>query len=161
MGAPARSDGLTLDRPRTVSVRRIPLRVLDADRVANADVEDLPKRPATRGECIGDGPNTARPCPFVSCKWHLAIEVTDAGNIREHFPGIEIAELVETCALDIADRGPVTLLEIGEATNVTRERIRQIEADGLRPIRRKVGARGLSEAFAALAADEPDRKESR
>jgi DNA-directed RNA polymerase sigma subunit (sigma70/sigma32) len=33
----------------------------------------------------------------------------------------------ETCVLDIADNGGLTLEEIGELVGVTRERIRQIE----------------------------------
>ena len=37
----------------------------------------------------------------------------------------------ETCALDIADRGGITLEEVGEIMNLTRERIRQVEVRGL------------------------------
>ena len=41
----------------------------------------------------------------------------------------------ETCALDIADRGGVTLEEVGEILNLTRERIRQVEVIGLEKLR--------------------------
>ncbi len=37
----------------------------------------------------------------------------------------------ETCALDVADRGGITLEEVGEIMNLTRERIRQVEVRGL------------------------------
>jgi DNA-directed RNA polymerase sigma subunit (sigma70/sigma32) len=37
----------------------------------------------------------------------------------------------ETCALDIAERGGITLEEVGEIMNLTRERIRQLEMSGL------------------------------
>ena len=40
-----------------------------------------------------------------------------------------------TCALDIADRGGVTLEEVGEILNLTRERIRQVEVMGLEKLR--------------------------
>ena len=37
----------------------------------------------------------------------------------------------ETCSLDVADRGGITLEEVGEILNLTRERIRQVEVRGL------------------------------
>jgi DNA-directed RNA polymerase sigma subunit (sigma70/sigma32) len=41
----------------------------------------------------------------------------------------------ETCALDVADRGGITLEEVGEILNLTRERIRQVEVRGLTKMR--------------------------
>ena len=41
----------------------------------------------------------------------------------------------ETCALDVADRGGITLEEVGELVNLTRERIRQVEVLGLDKLR--------------------------
>jgi len=43
----------------------------------------------------------------------------------------------ETCILSIADREGETLEAIGKIVNLTRERIRQIEAKGLRTMRHK------------------------
>ena len=43
-------------------------------------------------------------------------------------------ELRETCALDVAERGGLTLEEVGEILNLTRERIRQVEAAGLKKL---------------------------
>jgi DNA-directed RNA polymerase sigma subunit (sigma70/sigma32) len=40
----------------------------------------------------------------------------------------------ETCSLDVADRGGITLEEVGEILNLTRERIRQVEVRGLRKL---------------------------
>lgn len=40
-------------------------------------------------------------------------------------------EMLETCALDVADRGGEPLETIGEMLGVTRERIRQIEVQAL------------------------------
>ena len=37
----------------------------------------------------------------------------------------------ETCSLDVADKGGITLEEVGEILNLTRERIRQVEVRGL------------------------------
>lgn len=79
-------------------------------------------RPKTRGECVA-GP---RPCPWVGCRYHLYLE-TNGEGVRYNFPGLEVDELPETCALDVADLGGVTLETVGEILNVTRERIRQVE----------------------------------
>jgi DNA-directed RNA polymerase sigma subunit (sigma70/sigma32) len=39
--------------------------------------------------------------------------------------------MAETCSLDVADRGGITLEEVGAILNLTRERIRQVEVRGL------------------------------
>jgi len=91
-----------------------------------ADLE----RPRTRGDCK----NVPRPCPFVSCVHHLYLDVSArTGAIKLNFPDLEPWELPETasCSLDVADRMGVTLEEVGKITNLTRERIRQIEVKSL------------------------------
>lgn len=89
-----------------------------------APEDDLPRLPATRAECAGG----QRPCPFVSCKYHLYLDVNPrTGTIKLNFPDLEVWELPETCALDVADRGEQTLAQIGALLNRTRERVRQIE----------------------------------
>ena len=42
----------------------------------------------------------------------------------------------ETCALDVADRGPLTLHEVGQILGITRERVRQIQEQARRRIKR-------------------------
>lgn len=74
------------------------------------------------------GCNEARPCPYAGCKHHLYLDVDEGtGAIKFNFPDIEVWEMKESCSLDLADRGELTLDEIGPMINVTRERIRQIE----------------------------------
>jgi Sigma-70, region 4 len=86
-------------------------------------------RPKTRGDCA-DGP---RPCPWVRCRYHLYVDVDPkTGAMTMNFPGVDLDELPETCALDVADRGGAILEEIGTAFNLTRERIRQIEMHALK-----------------------------
>lgn len=85
------------------------------------------QRPRTRADCEG-GP---RPCPFISCRHHLYLDVTAYGTIRLNFPDQEPWELEESCALDLADRGGMTLEEIGEVLHLTRERARQLETEAL------------------------------
>ena len=68
-----------------------------------------------------------RPCPFVSCKHHLYLDVSPrAGAIKLNFPDLEVWEMNETCALDIADRGGTTLEDVGAIMNLTRESVRLI-----------------------------------
>ena len=90
--------------------------------------EEDHERPTSRACCE----SSERPCPFVSCKYHLYLDVNpETGSIKLNFPDIEVWEMNETCALDIAKRGGVTLEEVGEIMNLTRERIRQLEMSGL------------------------------
>jgi hypothetical protein len=68
----------------------------------------------------------------VACKHHLYLDINPStGSIKINFPDLEPWELRDTCALDVAERGGSTLDEVGEVTNLTRERIRQLEARGL------------------------------
>lgn len=90
-------------------------------------VEDL-ERPSGPGACE-DGP---RPCPYVSCKWHLYLDVNpETGSIKLNFPDLEVDELAETCAIDVARQGAHILEEVGELFNLTRERVRQVEVRAL------------------------------
>lgn len=120
-------------RCRTVSIKRLSKRDLESGReLANRMLDGIDAtRPKTRAECV-QGPNALRPCPFVSCTQHLFLDVSPrSGAIKINFPGLEVHELAETCALDVADRGGVTLEDAGAAMNLTRERIRQLETKGM------------------------------
>jgi hypothetical protein len=89
-------------------------------------------RPRTRADCL----NGPRPCLFVSCKHNLYLDVNpETGSIKLNFPDKEIWELEHTCALDVAEKGGITLEEVGEIMNLTRERIRQVETRGLAKLR--------------------------
>ncbi len=113
-------------RARTISVKRMTKRELELGRLLYPDAEV--QRPETRADCA----NGERPCPFVSCKHHLYLDVSArTGAIKLNFPDLEVWEMTETCALDVADRGGTTLEEVGAIMNLTRERIRQVEVKGL------------------------------
>ena len=113
-------------RARTISVKRMTKRELEIGRLLYPE-QDYEK-PRTRSECV----EGIRPCPFVSCKHHLFLDVSSrTGAIKLNFPDLEVWEMNETCALDIADRGGTTLEEVGAIMNLTRERIRQVEVKAL------------------------------
>ena len=113
-------------RARTISIRRLSKAELNRGRELYPETNYW--KPRSRTECK----DMDRPCPFVSCKYHLYIDVHPVrGSIKLNFPDIEIWEMTETCALDVADRGGITLEEVGEIMNLTRERVRQVETAGL------------------------------
>lgn len=109
-------------RKRTFSVKRTSKTELRRLAVLYP-VDESVQRPRTRGECE----NAPRPCPFLSCKYHLAVDVTSNGSLTLNFPESELEDLVDTCALDAAARGGMTLDDVGARMNLTRERVRQIE----------------------------------
>jgi hypothetical protein len=89
-------------------------------------------RPRKREDC-GNGP---RPCAYVSCKYNLYVDVNPkTGSVKMNFPDKELWELKDTCALDVADRGGITLEDVGDIMNLTRERVRQLETRGLVKLR--------------------------
>jgi hypothetical protein len=113
-------------RARTISIRRLSKTELNRGRLLYPETNYW--KPKTREQCA----DMERPCPYVSCKYHLFIDVHPVrGAIKLNFPDLEVWEMTETCALDVADRGGITLEEVGEIMNLTRERVRQVETAGL------------------------------
>lgn len=103
-------------------------RILDYLESKGVDTE----RPKKRKECP-----SYRPCPYVSCQYHLYLGVTGSGSIKYNFKELEPHELRPSCALDVAEEGPHTLRETGEYVGLTRERIRQIEERAIESIANK------------------------
>lgn len=115
-------------RPKTMSRREMLRERRRRERAGEALEVVEYDRPANRTECV----NSPRPCLFVSCKHHLYLDVNpETGSIKLNFPDQDVWELEETCALDVAERGGITLEEVGEILNLTRERIRQLEVTAL------------------------------
>jgi hypothetical protein len=132
----ASSGGKTLTggRGHTISPTRLSREEIEAGKEIETPVDV--DRPGSRADCQG----AARPCPFVSCSHHLYLDVNPAtGSIKLNFPHLEVWEMAETCSLDVADRGGITLEEVGAILNLTRERIRQVEARGLTKIKDRAG----------------------
>jgi hypothetical protein len=133
-------------RPKVHSPRDLRREVFRKSLEARADEKVVrtlglrDERPVVRGECAGG----QRPCPWASCKHHLYLSVNpESGAITINFPDRELWEMTETCALDVAERGGITLEEVGMLTNVTRERVRQVETKALVQLRASSGQRGL------------------
>jgi len=116
---------------KTLAVRRITQLELATGRAElQALGADGPYwRPKTRSDCA----NVPRPCPYVACKYSLYLDVSETGSIILNFPHLDPGEMPpeQSCALDLADQRAMTLEEIAVVTNLTRERIRQVELKAL------------------------------
>jgi hypothetical protein len=123
---------------RRTSVVRLPLTQDERDGMAR-DLRDLRRagvateRPRTFGECMDE----TGPCPWVSCKSHLAYEVNDRGVLKKTFPGVPVWEMAETCAIKVALANPEGLgnMHVAPLIGMTRARVSQIEVEAMRKLR--------------------------
>jgi hypothetical protein len=124
-------------RPSTIAIRDMGQRRMEQEADdTRRELEQYEPRPTHREEC-----GVERPCPYVSCKYHLYLDVSPKnGSIKLNFPDLEVWELPESCALDVAEREGMTLESVAELMNLTRERVRQIESKAL-----ERGSQGLAE----------------
>jgi hypothetical protein len=87
----------------------------------------------TRGACR----KLQGPCPHTVCRFNLTSERRDnrgAKPAQMHLPVVR-----ETCALEAAEQGGMTLEEIAIRLSLTRERVRQIELGALKKLWAKLG----------------------
>ena len=77
-----RSRAVRGDEPpaRTERMRFSQVETMRAD---SADHPGHDERPKTRADCL----RVVRPCPWVSCRWNLALDVKPNGNVTLNFPG--------------------------------------------------------------------------
>lgn len=165
---------------KTLAVRRITQVELEAGRAELRALggDDPYARPQIRGDCqwcpvcqlVRDGKSDeaagplacghriaevlyrSRPCVFAACKYSLYLDVSETGSIILNFPHLEPGQMPvdRSCALDLSDRGSMTLEEVAVVTNLTRERIRQVELKALkRRARPAAVAMGLGSEDAA------------
>ena len=91
----------------------------------------------TRAACLSG----VRPCPWVRCRHHLYLEVRPNGSLHFPFGEVELDELRDTCALDVADRGRQSLSATAEAMGLSKASALNIEGRALMHLR--IGADGL------------------
>lgn len=144
------------------------LREVEARNVANRDLpqaagqkqEEYEAAPAPQlgrlacGHRIAEVVMHSRPCVFAACKHSLYLDISETGSIILNFPHLEPGEMPadQSCALDLAERGGMTLEQIATVTNLTRERIRQVELKALlRRARPAAIALGIRSEDAAAA----------
>ena len=94
------------------------------------DCSPVPERPRSWADCR----KAERPCPFVTCRYHL-ITMFTRPFWRAHSDD-QVVEFIlsgmngQSCALDMADRGESTLDEIAYQIGQTRENVRQMVDGG-------------------------------
>lgn len=116
------------------------------------DVRRRPRRAGMErlacGHRASEARNHCRPCAFVGCRHSLYLDVNpETGSIKFVWPDLEPDQLEHSCSLDLADRGAMTLEQVGAAMNFTRERSRQIE------VRASLSARAAMTALDIDGAD--------
>ena len=88
---------------------------------------------ATEGACMA----CIEPCPRTMCRYHIH---SDARKLQI----MKRVESETTCSLKLANRGGMTLEEIGSIMGLTRERVRQIETRGKTRLRHILEKEGYS-----------------
>ena len=96
----------------------------------------MDEKPRRRGDCE----NGARPCPWVSCRHHLFLDVTRDGEVVENFPGKDVDEIDFTCSLDIADtveghRAPLPLSVLASIMGTSRSSVTAVEVNAMKKFR--------------------------
>jgi len=117
----------------TYTIREVAVQVKqDRERYSEEELQRAEEqRPDIWGECL-----SRKACPFVSCRYHLYLDVLPTGSIKIGHPRLGPCSIKYFCALQVASRGSSTLEEIGGILNITRERVRQIEEKALEKVRR-------------------------
>ncbi len=96
------------------------------------------RRPVTRGDCA----DVPRPCPFSSCRYHLELNDTPPKRQRgqrshhaERMANRRAANVTESCALDVADRGGIGPLEVARYMGTTDQHVSIVEERALAAMR--------------------------
>lgn len=140
-------------RPRSLGLAPLTARELAERQRLDSDpgyAALVATRPRTRGQCM-IGP---RPCRWISCAHHLGVGITPSGAPYIAFPdaegGVDLQAMPDTCDLDVADRGGVSLAAVAALIRVTRERVRQLQVGLVRKVGPVLGP--------LLQGDEPARR---
>ena len=89
------------------------------------------ERPRRRGDCLAGGSNAARPCPWVSCRYHLYLDIVHKNRLITPHGNVDVDEIPETCALDVADSGPQSERRVAALMGVVHQRANQLEIAAL------------------------------
>jgi hypothetical protein len=130
--------GLQGARPRSMGTHRISRaerQELKVDLALLKRAGTYRRRPKTYGEC------RPGPCPWMSCRHHLKLDVDETTHaVKDNFPGLDFDQMTETCSLRVADTVPedevLPLEQVGAFANITMERARQLEKEGLASMKR-------------------------
>jgi len=107
-------------------------------------------RPKKRSQCV----NGVRPCPWVGCRHHIIWAVNKIDRLSNDQIIEKISQMPETCTLDVADKGGLTVRELAAALGVSRSWVYQLinggnTHRGIIEKMRYINRRGLLEPFAS------------
>ena len=125
------------------------LRVFTGSELGSATVSYTPLSntvPATRGDCPPKLEGHPRRCPFIKCRFHLAIvpsEQRPGRRVNGRSPPTTIRVLPEgapTCTLDVADAvaesgEPLAIGLVGKALGIKESQVHAVLASGLAKLR--------------------------
>ena len=118
--------------------------VIDASDASDCKPRDfLGDMPKTLADCPY---SSGDPCPWFRCRHNLYLSVFNE-RVKFSAPGVEFWQLEETCSIRLADRGGMTLEECGEAMNLTRERVRQVQEEASTGSPRAASIGGAAKKF--------------
>ncbi len=112
-------------------------------------------KPETWGGCKAQGLGITKPCGYISCGHHLAIDVNENnGAVKYNFPGVDVADMPETCALAAVEKhGIQDMARVGDALGVVREAISQTSKRAIA----KIGKARWRELVADCALGRPEK----
>lgn len=103
----------------------------------------LPERPNCRSDCT----SSPRPCPWVSCRFNLYLDVDKRGFVKLRWTHLEPDQVPASCALDVASEGAFPTLELADLLQLEHVNIRR-EVDGaLNAVRYKLARSGMGKEF--------------
>lgn len=135
-------------------------------------VSEDPERPVKRGDCfptrhlrMAKERDRREPCVWVSCRYHLLLDVTDgkirvndavrSEDVREAMGGpsywslndddvaTALHDLPHSCALDVADMSGTSEYETGRAMGITQQGVVKLINSALRKLKRNPLGREL------------------
>lgn len=93
--------------------------------------------PIYRRDCSG----VPRPCPHLECRHHLWRQDEAISQRCRSTP----PRGAESCALDVAENGPLELRAVGELMGLSHERVRQIEHMAIAKLRSRLAMFGITD----------------
>lgn len=106
-----------------------------ADATQTTQTAPSPTRPTNRSECPPEDADGARRCPWVTCRYHLALHISSGRRSPRLYLNPVLIDAdgelrldtgLPMCALDVAALGGAQLSLIGALLGVSRERVRQV-----------------------------------
>ena len=99
------------------------------------------KKPCVRADCA----SLPRPCPFISCKYNLFVEIGPKGSLDFTWPRTQPHQMPQSCALDLADEGGLTVQELADEMRLGLDVVKKSVDAALRSVRYKVARMRLSQ----------------